>query len=477
MSGFDVCVVGAGPAGAALATRLALLGHHVAVLERHRFPRPHVGESLSPAIWPLLDSLGVRECVAARGFTPVARARVRWRSDEEQVHVDGGLTVERGAFDAILLDRAREAGAEVLCPATARRPVRCAEGWEVPLADRVLPARFLADATGRRRLLGTDRTPSSPRTLALHAIWRGGPPPDGSQTRIDALADGWLWGAHLPGGGFRAMAFLDPETVVAAGCDRGRLYRRLLAASPLFCELVNGAELAGQVQTCDATSYVVTTPADVTSVQVGEAAFAIDPLSSCGVQTAIQTGLAAAATVHSILTPDGDTHAALRYYADQQRHSVARHAANAAGVYAEHRAYADALFWRRRSAGAIPSVPLLSPDVIPLADLLPLQVRLPPDAAIVDTPCLLGDRIESRRALSHPGLDRPVAFLGDAELAPLLDQLHSARSLAEALRSWERSLPAGRALTIAAWLHQRGLLEIVRCSSGSGDVSGDGESG
>ncbi|MGH3692866.1 MAG: NAD(P)/FAD-dependent oxidoreductase, partial [Pseudonocardiaceae bacterium] len=267
---------------------------------------------------------------------------------------------------------------------------------------------------------------------------------------------------HLPGANFRAMAFLDPETVVAAGRGRERLYRRLLAASSLFGELVTGAELTGRVQTCDATSYAVSTPVDVTSVRVGEAAFAIDPLSSCGVQTAIQTGLAAAAAIHSILTPDGDTPAALRYYTDHQHYSVQRHAASAAGLYAEHRAHADALFWRRRGAGA-PPAPSPSAGGVPLADLLPLRVRLPPAAAILDTPCLLGDRIELRRALAHPALDRPVAFLGDVELAPLLDQLPIAPSLAEALRTWERSLPAGRALMIASWLHQRGLLEIVRC--------------
>lgn len=461
---YEICVVGGGPAGAALATRLAQLGHQVAIVEQCAFPRPHIGESLSPASWPLLETFGVRERVAARGFTRVARARVRWRGEsEEQVVIEDGLTVDRGAFDEILLDRARETGAEVLSPATARRPVRRAEGWQVPLADRVLHTRFLADATGRRRLLGGGRTLAAPRTLALHARWCGAAP-DGSQTRIDALAEGWLWGAHLPGGGFRAMAFIDPETLAAAGRDRERLYRRLLASSPLFCELVTSAELTSRVQICDATSYAVTTPIDTTSVQVGEAAFAIDPLSSCGVQTAIQTGLAAAAAVHSILAPDGDTHAALQYYADHQRYSVQRHAATAAGWYAEHRVHADAVFWHRRRAGVragVRAAPSPNPGGIPLADLLPLRVRLPPAAAIRDTPCLLGDRIELRRALTHPALDRPVAFLGGIELAPLLDHLPSAHSLVEILGVWEGALPSGRALEIAAWLHRRGLLEIV----------------
>ncbi|MGH3994238.1 MAG: NAD(P)/FAD-dependent oxidoreductase, partial [Pseudonocardiaceae bacterium] len=334
----------------------------------------------------------------------------------------------------------------------------------MPLVGRLLPARFLADATGRRHLLGGHRTPSAPRTLALHALWCGGPPSDGSQTRIDALAEGWLWGAHLPGGGLRAMAFVDPETLMAEGRDRERLYRRLLAASPLFAELVSSAQVAGRVQVCDATSYATTTPIDTTSVKVGEAAFAIDPLSSSGVQTAIQTGLAAAAALHTMLAPDGDTHAALTYYIDHQRYSVGRHAATASGLYAEHLPHADAVFWRRRSAGVpppVPPVPPSSPRGVALADLLPLRVRLPSTAALVDRPCLLGDRIELRRALTHPAVDRPVAFLGGIELAPLLDDLHAAPSLAAAISSWDRSLPSLHGPKIAAWLHQRGLLEIV----------------
>lgn len=458
---FEVCVVGGGPAGATLAGRCARLGHHVAVVEQHRFPRPHVGESLSPGVWPLLESLGVHERVAAAGFTRPVQARIRWRGDEEQRPTEDGLTVDRGAFDAILLQHARDSGAAVLQPGFARRPVRAGDGWMVPFDGRVLHARFLADATGRRRLLGGRRRLTGPRTLALHGTWRGGQPPDGSQTCIDALADAWLWGAHLPGGHIRTMAFVDPETLVAQRHDGERLYRRLLAASPLFADLLTGAQFAGRVRVCDATSYAAPTPVDTSSVKVGEAAFAIDPLSSSGVQTAIQTGLAAAAVVHSILTPDADTHAALAYYIDHQRYSVRRHAATTAGLYAEHRPHADAPFWRRRSAGA-PQAPSHSPRAAPLADLLPLRVRLPATAALLDTPCLVGDRIELHRALSHPALDRPVAFLGGSELAPLLDRLPAAPSLAAAVSSWDRSLPSGHAREIAAWLYRRGLLEIVQ---------------
>jgi flavin-dependent dehydrogenase len=457
----EVCVVGAGPAGTVCAARLAALGHEVTLVERRCFPRPHVGESLSPAIWPLLDSLGVSDRVAAAGFTRVAAARVRWRDgNEERVRIDGGLTVDRAAFDALLLDHARAAGVCVHAPAAVRAPVRTGGGWELPPAAGGLHTRFLVDASGRRRLLGGRRTPTAARTLALHAEWGRGPAPDGAQTRIDALADGWLWGARLPGGGFRAMAFADPETLVAEGRDRSRLLRRMLGASPLFAELAGAATVDGRVHACDATSYSTAAPVDASSIRVGEAAFAIDPLSSCGVQTAIQTGLAAAVTVHSILTVNLDTNAAVEYYGDHQRHAVAHHTATAAALYAEHRAHAGDPFWRRRSAlGSAAPAPRAVRSAPPLRELLALPVRLPPAARLVDAACLVGDRVERRRALAHPALDRPVAFLGGSELAPLLDGLPAAPSLAHAVSAWDRSLPRGRALELAAWLHGRGLIE------------------
>lgn len=459
MNAAEICVLGAGPAGTALAARLARLGHDVVVVERHRFPRPRVGESLGPGIWPLLDALGVRERVAAAGFVRSARARIRWQPGPAADRVvPDGLTVDRGAFDTILLDNARDAGATVLQPTRAGRPRRVAEGWAVPVDGRVLRARFVADATGRHRVLGGSRTPVAPPTLALHTMWRGGLPQDRPQTRIDVLADGWLWGAHLPDGGFRAMAFLDPRTLT--GRDRERLYHRLLGASPMFAEILAGATPTGPVRTCDATSYVAADPVDASTVKVGEAAFTIDPLSSSGVQAAIQTGLAAGAVAHTVLTPGGDTQAALRYYADLVAHTVARHAATATALYAEHETHADTTFWRCRSTGT-PPVPAPGPPPTPLAELLPQPVRLAADAALEAVPCLVANGVELRRALTHPTLNRPVAFLGGTELAPFLDILAAAPSLACALDIWDRSPSGGHGPHIATWLARHGLVEAL----------------
>src|SRR2546428_13973937 len=58
---YDVAIIGGGPAGSTAATLLACAGRRVLVLERDKFPRFHIGESLLPFSMQTFDRLGVRE--------------------------------------------------------------------------------------------------------------------------------------------------------------------------------------------------------------------------------------------------------------------------------------------------------------------------------------------------------------------------------------------------------------------------------
>ena len=66
----DVVVIGGGPGGSTAATMLSRQGFEVLLLERERFPRAHVGESLLPASMPVLEELGVLPAVREAGFLP-----------------------------------------------------------------------------------------------------------------------------------------------------------------------------------------------------------------------------------------------------------------------------------------------------------------------------------------------------------------------------------------------------------------------
>jgi len=56
---FDAVIIGGGPAGCAAATVLAEQGHSVLLLEREKFPRYHIGESLLPFTFQPLQRLGL----------------------------------------------------------------------------------------------------------------------------------------------------------------------------------------------------------------------------------------------------------------------------------------------------------------------------------------------------------------------------------------------------------------------------------
>src|SRR5262252_6640387 len=210
----DVCIIGAGPAGNAMAIRMAQLGRDVCMIERSVFPRSHIGELLSPGIWPQLDLLGVAGTVAAAGFWPCRTSLVEWEGDvpvRRDFGTSGGPLVDRAAFDALLLNCARTHGVRVMQPAVVRTRTRRDQGWhlEVQCADRIcaLDVDFLADASGRSAVLRGRKKRAYHRTLALYGYWRGARLPD--EPRIEAGLDAWYWGLPLPDGTYNAMVFLD----------------------------------------------------------------------------------------------------------------------------------------------------------------------------------------------------------------------------------------------------------------------------
>ena len=452
----EVCVVGGGPAGATVAARLAALGHDVVLVERERFPREHVGESLSLGVWPLLESLGVGEVPCVR-----PPSRVRWGAVERvRPAGEGGASVDRGAFDALLLRHAAALGVTVRQPARATVARRDA-GWDVTVHGSAgvrgsVHAAFLVDASGRRRMLGGARRCASPRLLCLHGRWRDAP---FSEARVEARPDGWLWGAPLPDGTFRAMAFVDAGSLRARGVAHAELpghYLALLAGSRLLAAVVRDGSLCGAVRACDATSFVSHDVIDAHSVRVGEAAFAIDPLSSTGVQLALQTALSAALAVHTILAPERDTEPAIEFYAEQVRHAATRHARLAAGFYAA--GVATSPFWRARSAD--PPHASDHAEHAPLAELLAHPVRLTRETAVVGTACVVGDHVARRPAIVHARFDRPVAFLAGHELVPLVDAAGAAPTFGAAIDGWcAAGLATPTAHAIARWLADNGVIE------------------
>ena len=90
---FDVIVIGGGPAGATVSTLVAKDQHRVLLLERERFPRHQIGESLLPAtIHFICPLLGVSEEIKNAGFVKKVGGQLLWGKSKKPWSFNFGAT-------------------------------------------------------------------------------------------------------------------------------------------------------------------------------------------------------------------------------------------------------------------------------------------------------------------------------------------------------------------------------------------------
>lgn len=456
----DVCVVGGGPAGALVALRLATLGHRVCLLERQAFPRPQVGESLSPGIRPLLDSVGLGEIISRTSFRVPGNTLLCWAESEPKLLPSdaraGALLVDRSRFDALLLEAACKAGVHVAQPAQAR-VTRTAKGWQIFANGEQrlnISAKKLVDAAGRKGCLHDRRIAFSPRTMAL---WAHLDDNHDCATRVEAVPDGWLWAAPIADNKVSLLFFCDPACIrQRSGRDLERLLRECTTKTVLFSGFAQAA-FSRPVAARDATCAYAAEPIGADYVMVGEANYSLDPLSSTGVEKALQSALIGAAVVNTLLNYPERSNLCTQFYRDRQQEAVTTHTAWMNQYYGEVERYAEKPFWNARRAA-----PILYPDG-PRANQLPqprltTSVRLAPDVSLTTEPCVIHDEIATRPGLRAPSLMRPLVFLNGIEIGLLLADLISKPKWEDLLASWSRRLTPASAERVANWLWEKRIL-------------------
>jgi flavin-dependent dehydrogenase len=433
---------------------LAQLGYRVCLIERQGGLRPRAGEALPSSIRGLLEQLGLWNGLEQVGCLRCDRMRTRWRDETASQQDNAAIIVDRALFDRFLIEAAAQAGVTVLCPARARRPAFAGERWIIPVDPRdagslVVEAPFLVDATGRR---GSCRPAGAP-TIALCGRWQGMVSSSPAEMYIDAGEHGWFWAAPLSHDSATAQVFIDPQSYTRRGAtDCATLYQTLLDQSPLIRKFLRGLSLA-EIRIRDATVRADNELVTPNSIKVGDRAFAMDPLSSQGIQAAIRSGLQASIIIHTILR-GGDVAAALEFYRTRVEQAVEAHDRHAAEVYASQTLYASA-FWQSRSNTRSLEEKRPAPS-IRISDNPDLM--LSQNARLVALPVIEGDEIRRRTALMHPGLERPVAWLGGVPLGAVLPAIGSKRPAASILAEWSGYATPAQARALLDWMIEREIL-------------------
>jgi halogenation protein CepH len=342
----DVVVIGGGPGGSTCSTFLAMRGHKVVLLEKDYFPRFMIGESLLASLWDIWRRLGVEQKVEAAGY-PIKRG-VRFRIEdasgtfEYDVRADEFpdawlkpymFHVDRGHYDHLLLDHARENGVDARERSSVTDVIFEGERavgvhyLDENGQEHEVRAQVVVDTTGRRTLLGMKlkRRYTNPklRKVAYYTHWHGAGRrlnPDGStMTDIHTTEGGWIWFIPLRNGVNSIGVVLDADWVQRSGRAPQELYDRAMAANACAVEWLAGATPAFKLKHIPAISYRADSFVGDGFVMVGDASMFIDPIFSAGVTFAMRGADFAASTISEALKAGDVSTAALKPYEDKIR--------------------------------------------------------------------------------------------------------------------------------------------------------------
>lgn len=402
----SIVVLGAGPAGAAVAIGLKKLGFEVCVVSEWR--RFAALEGVSQRVLEALRNVGLNRALAVAGEP--SRRHARWNSEAQNRNVE--FLLDRPRFDQGLRDDLHNAGIPVI---EARvLGVRRDDGRTLIELEGApsLTADFHVEARGRQapqhdKSLG--RAERGPETLSLLNRWQG--PPGKSASAVESQPDGWVWMARQADGRCYWQWTVDvaasqlPDKAALLDFCRERRWQSPLARAFFDTDQEQDLDLHAR------SSTAILTPVcgDAHWLRVGDAAMAVDPLSGNGIFQSLSSALQAPAVINTLLTHPERRDLALRFHQQRVEHLFWRFARLGRDFYLEERRWADEPFWQARRQW---------PDAEPVhgeADFAALRID--------QAPVLRDGLVDLARVVISPDQPLGIWHLNGVELAPLVSRL------------------------------------------------------
>jgi len=332
---YDVAIIGGGPAGSTAAILLSKAGRRVIALERDKFPRFHIGESLLPFSMQTFTRLGLQEKLRA-GFLEKFGGEIAEAGGEKAAkfyfkdgfgsRTDRSYQVTRSKFDKMLLDHAAESGAEVReetlvenvdfdrdgAMLSLRRDARLSEN---------IRARYVIDASGRNSVIGNKfklkKSYQHLQKLSLFAHYEGLEREEGidaTLTRMVRTLQSWFWVIPLENDRTSIGIVLEAADFKSSGLSAEEFFERAIAEQPLVRNRIGAGRRVSQVYTAADFSYRSERLIGDRWLLAGDAAGFIDPVFSSGVFLAVLAGEQAADVLDEVLDHPKRARRLFRHY-------------------------------------------------------------------------------------------------------------------------------------------------------------------
>ena len=327
----QIVVIGAGPSGAIAAAILKRQGHDVLVLERQRFPRFSIGESLLSHCLDFVEEAGMLEAVQAAGFQTKHGAAFAWGERYTEFDFRDKFTEGKGStyqviradFDKLLADQAELQGVEIRyeeeifaadftgarsgdCPRLSVR--RLADGHEYSIE-----CAFVLDGSGYGRvlprLLDLDTPSSFPIRQAVftHIEDRIDPASGFDREKIlitthPKLRDVWFWTIPFSNGRCSLGVVSAAEHYEGYPKDLDACLKQFVAETPSLSKVLENAVWDTPARAIGGYSANVKSLHGPGFALLGNAAEFLDPVFSSGVTIAMRSASMAAALLHRQLS-------------------------------------------------------------------------------------------------------------------------------------------------------------------------------
>ncbi|HEX3165088.1 MAG TPA: NAD(P)/FAD-dependent oxidoreductase [Chitinophagaceae bacterium] len=314
----DVLVIGAGPSGTVAASIINKAGFKVKIVEKLKFPRFVIGESLLPRCMEALTEAGFIDAVKEKGFQEkfgakfVKNGKVCDYLFADQFTPGWNWTwqVPRAEFDKTLADTVEKMGVPVSYETTVT-------GIEFNGSDSVttvedsngnksrIEAKFIVDGSGYGRviprLFNLDKPSNLPprRTLFTHVVDTKRSTDD-EPNRITIIVHQkgiWIWVIPFSNG-LTSVGFVgDPEFFKQYEGSNEEQLRKLIASEPYLRERMNGVEMVFEPKILESWSTTSEKFFDDGFVLTGNVTEFLDPVFSSGVTLAVVSSQLAAQLV------------------------------------------------------------------------------------------------------------------------------------------------------------------------------------